>query len=456
MIEQRERGAPLSSQHLGVSRPLTEGDIALPPGRNARKCSSCKWSIVDGVVNVPIVLNSGFTDSDKTFIRSALEEFSTVTCIRFIDRSSEKDYITIQNNTGCWSVIGKFGGVQTLNLESPSCMKYGVIQHEAMHSLSFFHEHTRPDRDNFVDIMWNYISPENQADFKKNDRNTLQLPYDYNSVMHYGRYTFSNTSLKPSVVPKPDPMVFIGQRDGLSGQDVAKINKFYACNLCRTKFLGPSGNFSSINASTPRVNDSCIWLLHVPISKVFLRFTSFSSSSKNCNAKINVYDGVSKAKPILATIRPNETYPVFISSGPFMVVEYVPIKSCASSFYASYETVMYGNTYTAYNGSVVSPKYPSFYPSSAKDISVIIAPIGFKVSVNFTLFDIESSPNCTSDVLLIRNGGDINSSVLGKYCGRKTTLSLLSSGRMMLFQFSSDTQTNRKGYKADYTFVSSK
>ncbi|XP_069823947.1 astacin-like metalloendopeptidase [Dendropsophus ebraccatus] len=434
--------------------PLDEGDIAQPLGRSAGKCPPCKWTKENGVVNVPFVIFSNYTDSHQTLIRSALLEFSTLTCVKFVDRVSENDHIQIVNGTGCWSVIGKYGGLQQINLQSPSCMTYGVIQHEAMHSLSFYHEHTRVDRDKYVDVMWSYISEVNKGDFKKDNGDTLSIPYNYNSVMHYGRNTFSNTSGMPSLVPKPDPTVFIGQRHGLSGLDVVMINKYYSCNLCRTKLLGPSGNFSSINA-TARVNDSCLWLLHVPINKVFLRIDSFNASQKNCSAKIIVYDGVSKSKPILATLSPNQPLPVLISSGLFMVVEYITNKSCSSSFHASYDSVIYGATYTSSTGSVVSPKYPSFYPNSAKDISVIIAPVGFKVSLNFTLFDIESSPNCSNDILVIRNGGDIQSSVLGSYCGRKTTLSLLSGGDMLLFQFTSDLQTIRRGYKADYTFVPS-
>ena len=31
------------------------------------------------------------------------------------------------------------------------------MTHELMHALGFFHEHTRPDRDKFVKILWNNI-----------------------------------------------------------------------------------------------------------------------------------------------------------------------------------------------------------------------------------------------------------------------------------------------------------
>lgn len=46
------------------------------------------------------------------------------------------------------------------------------------------------------------------------------------------RYDFSSAPGKPTIVPVPDPSVPIGQREGLSNLDVAKINKLYKCSKC--------------------------------------------------------------------------------------------------------------------------------------------------------------------------------------------------------------------------------
>jgi hypothetical protein len=56
---------------------------------------------------------------------------------------------------------------------------------------------------------------------------TLDLPYDYNSVMHYSRNAFSKNGL-PTIVTK-EPNAWIGQRNGLSAIDIAEIRKYYQC-----------------------------------------------------------------------------------------------------------------------------------------------------------------------------------------------------------------------------------
>ena len=43
------------------------------------------------------------------------------------------------------------------------CKNRGHVTHELMHALGFFHEHTRPDRDKFVKILWDNIKRGEQS-----------------------------------------------------------------------------------------------------------------------------------------------------------------------------------------------------------------------------------------------------------------------------------------------------
>ncbi|CAI9611438.1 unnamed protein product, partial [Staurois parvus] len=213
--------------------PLYGGDILVQTDRSAINCTSCLWPRNDdGIVPVPYIISSTFSPSDLNSITLAMTEFESLTCVRFVPLTTEDDYLNISPEDGCYSYVGRVGGSQTVSLGG-GCVYSGIIQHELEHALGFHHEHARSDRDNYVDINFQYIQYISEGNFVKADTNNLGSPYDYGSVMHYDAYEFTNTSNKPTIVPKPDPNVPIGQRIGLSVLDVLKINRLYQCS----KFL---------------------------------------------------------------------------------------------------------------------------------------------------------------------------------------------------------------------------
>lgn len=60
-------------------------------------------------------------------------------------------------NDRCWSYVGRIGGRQLLSLRKNGCLYTRVIQHEILHGLGFYHEHSRSDRDESVTINWENI-----------------------------------------------------------------------------------------------------------------------------------------------------------------------------------------------------------------------------------------------------------------------------------------------------------
>ncbi|XP_069584280.1 astacin-like metalloendopeptidase isoform X1 [Ranitomeya imitator] len=318
---------------------LKEGDVAVDLRRNARKCNTCKWpKNANGIVPVPYTIGSQYSASEVSLINDALKEFEVMTCVQFVNRISEADYLSIEPGTGCWSYIGRILGKQTVSLARPSCMVYGVIQHEAMHNIGFFHEHTRMDRDNYIDILWQNMDKAYYGNFDTADGNTFSIPYDYASVMHYNNYAYSKNNILPTIVPKPDPSVPIGQRSGMSSLDVKKINANYGCNLCRAKLVKTSGSLSGNSSMANQGGGNCLWLIQVPSMKVVLLFNYLKIASTDY---VKVYDGVSKSSPVLL----DRTYgsgliSPLVSSGRNMLVEFVNTASSTSNtFTASYITV---------------------------------------------------------------------------------------------------------------------
>uniref|UniRef100_A0A8C9X9Y1 Metalloendopeptidase n=1 Tax=Sander lucioperca TaxID=283035 RepID=A0A8C9X9Y1_SANLU len=215
----------------GSDEILLEGDLLAPRTRNAIMCftQNCFWKKnSSGLVTVPFTMSREFTRSEKQVIVNAFQGFHSKTCIRFVPRNNEIDYVSVENKVGCYSSLGKVGGRQVVSLQRPGCVYYGIIQHELKHALGFRHEHTRSDRDDYVKINWANIDPQMAYNFDKQVTNNQNTPYDYTSIMHYGKTAFSING-KDSITPIPNANVQIGQRQGLSSWDITRINKLYSC-----------------------------------------------------------------------------------------------------------------------------------------------------------------------------------------------------------------------------------
>jgi hypothetical protein len=153
-------------------------------------------------------------------IRKAIRRWEAETCIRFDqvnDVTNQKiNYLRFVKNAGCFSAVGfapSTQGYQDISLGDgcmnvsfftfASAMKQGddevdflvfvfqngVILHEIGHALGFFHEHSRPDRDDHVSIVSSNIVKSNEFNFEKFSADLIDLagmPYDYASNMHYG------------------------------------------------------------------------------------------------------------------------------------------------------------------------------------------------------------------------------------------------------------------------------
>ena len=72
----------------------------------------------------------------------------------------------------------------------------GIPIHEVGHALGMWHEQMRPDRDDYIQIIWDKIQSGFAGNFDaKFDSLTYDLPYDYGSIMHYSS-TVSSTNFK--------------------------------------------------------------------------------------------------------------------------------------------------------------------------------------------------------------------------------------------------------------------
>ena len=99
-------------------------------------------------------------------------------------------------------------------------MHHRVVLHELGHAIGFHHEHNRPDRDEYISVNADPDDDISAQVGKLYYVRTLQLGYDYASIMHYG-------SLGGLIESKGD--VPFGNAQELSPLDIKKTNRLYKC-----------------------------------------------------------------------------------------------------------------------------------------------------------------------------------------------------------------------------------
>ncbi|XP_051800852.1 high choriolytic enzyme 1-like [Acanthochromis polyacanthus] len=213
-----------------IQSRLLQDDIMTSSARNADLCTStsCKWIKSSRFVDVPYEISSSYSQSQHDTIIKALETFHEFTCIRFVQRTSHPNYIYFFSGDGCWSYVGRQGGQQKVSLMKNGCLFTGIIQHEILHALSFHHEQSRSDRDQYVRILNENIIEGRERNFRKVPTNNLETSYDFSSVMHYSKYAFSKNG-RPTIVAKSDPNKKFGQRSSMSANDIQRVNRLYRC-----------------------------------------------------------------------------------------------------------------------------------------------------------------------------------------------------------------------------------
>ncbi|XP_062291182.1 high choriolytic enzyme 1-like [Scomber scombrus] len=221
----------IARANAGIRTRLIYDDIVPNRKRNAVPCTAtgCKWPRNGHFVTVPYTISSEYSTDQCNLINRILQDFNNYTCIRFQLRSSgEHNYLHFFSGNGCWSYLGRQGGKQLVSLKRNGCLYTSTVQHEALHALGFHHEQVRSDRDNYVNIFTQNIESGQEHNFKKVQTNNLGTPYDFNSVMHYSKYTFSKNG-KPTIVAKSNPNLDFGRATTLSANDIARVNKLYNC-----------------------------------------------------------------------------------------------------------------------------------------------------------------------------------------------------------------------------------
>ncbi|KAM3870107.1 hatching enzyme 1.2-like [Diretmus argenteus] len=216
-----------------ADEPYIEDDVAYgsEAERNADPCTShgCMWpKSSDGMVYIPYYISRQYSPREVSIIQHGLLSFHHVSCIRFVRRSNQNDYLNIRPLNGCYSYIGRLFNSQDLSLSRAGCVYHHTVQHELLHALGFHHEQKRSDRDQYIRVLLENVSSGMEHNFDKINTLNQETSYDYGSVMHYHRYAFSKNG-QPTMAAIPDPNVHFGTAGEMSHSDIDRLNRLYKC-----------------------------------------------------------------------------------------------------------------------------------------------------------------------------------------------------------------------------------
>ncbi|VDM92882.1 unnamed protein product [Litomosoides sigmodontis] len=184
-----EKEQRLDNNHRRIRRKVITGGVY-------------RWSKNN---NIPYEFASS-NETWRNIIRSALYFWQRETCIRWQEDGPGRDRVL------------------------------GIVAHEIGHSLGFWHEQSRQDRDQYIKLKHRYIARGTEGNFVKRSNMEIEnmgVPFDLGSVMHYGPNAFSVDS-NHATIETVDKRYghTIGQRHGPSFIDVKQMNRLYCNHVC--------------------------------------------------------------------------------------------------------------------------------------------------------------------------------------------------------------------------------
>lgn len=191
--------------------------------RSAVRASARPWP--NG--RVPYRFDSSVNATQRSQFVAAAAEWEAVANIDFVPATNETNYVYVISTNENSSYVGMVGGEQDLNMFNWDYRF--IICHELAHALGVSHEQSRSDRDTYVTINLANIQAGQEHNFDKYADTTNTTPYDFDSVMHYSRYSFSSNG-QPTITPKAayaSAAQDIGQRTHLSRYDIDGMVDIY-------------------------------------------------------------------------------------------------------------------------------------------------------------------------------------------------------------------------------------
>lgn len=216
---------------------LKQGDILVKKSsKSLSQPRANSWT--NGQIPYLIDPAAAYTSAELAIIKHGMDLLTqkTSSCVTFVERTTQTNYIKIKRLQGCYSYLGMIGGEQEVSLGN-GCVYAGTVVHELMHALGYEHEQNRQDRDQYITVNLDNVSPDARDQFTVAAGDYYGTTYDLLSIMQYGEYAFSFNGQK-TIIPK-DGSHLIEAYDKTDAQimtasDISAVRQRYQCTGATT------------------------------------------------------------------------------------------------------------------------------------------------------------------------------------------------------------------------------
>lgn len=175
-----------------ADHPIVDGDVLLgfEPGERSANVDAIqhRWTACE----IPFEVDPSVRDLELEAFYDAVDHWENVTPVRFVRSGTAENRLKVVGGDGCYSFVGMQGGVQELSLGN-GCRSTAI--HEVGHALGLWHEQSRTDREDHVQIFLDRVPAEKRYNFQTYVEQGFTGAdvgaYDLTSVMHYGSSAFA-------------------------------------------------------------------------------------------------------------------------------------------------------------------------------------------------------------------------------------------------------------------------